>query len=72
MTYLGINQNLLHFSLSSNEPRKVESINLENFYGYLEGSNNGTPNPVIAIVSYYDTFGIAPVFFNLFRMFLQD
>jgi Zn-dependent M28 family amino/carboxypeptidase len=57
---LGIKQNLLHFSLSSSEPRKVDSVSLENFYGFLEGSNTGTPNPVIAIVAYYDSFGITP------------
>lgn len=57
---MGVNQNLLHFSLSVNEPKKVESINLENFYGFLEGVNTGSPNPIIAIVSHYDTFSISP------------
>ena len=32
LNYLGVNQNLLHFSLSVNEPKKIDSVNLENFY----------------------------------------
>jgi hypothetical protein len=61
LNYLGINQNLLHFSLSVSEPKKIESVNLENLYGFLEGTpgSSGT-NPIIAIVTNYDTFGIAP------------
>jgi hypothetical protein len=61
LNYLGINQNLLHFSLSVSEPKKIETVNLENFYGFLEGTpgSSGT-NPIIAIVTNYDTFGIAP------------
>jgi hypothetical protein len=70
--YLGVNQNLLHFSLSVNEPKKIESINLENFYGFLEGVNTGSPNPIIAIVSHYDTFSISPVRLRLHRIYLQD
>ena len=62
LTYLGFNQNLLHFSLSASDPRKIETLNLENFYGFLEGSNNsGAQNPIIAIVANYDYLGIAPV-----------
>jgi Zn-dependent M28 family amino/carboxypeptidase len=57
-SYLGIRQNLLHFSLSANEPKKVESVHLENFHGMLEGTNTGTANPIIAIVTHYDSFGI--------------
>jgi len=99
LNYLGINQNLLHFSLSTSEPKKLETLNLENFYGFLEGGAQGahssnletlkteesedsdleideeqkeTPkssktssstsssNPIIAIVTYYDSFGITP------------
>lgn len=64
---MGISQNLLHFSLSTSEPRKVDLINLENFYGFLEGSNtdssaSGSGNPIIAIVTNYDNFGITPVY----------
>ena len=29
LNYLGINQNLLHFSLSTSEPKKIETLNLE-------------------------------------------
>ena len=63
LSYLGINQNLLHFSLSASDPRKIETLNLENFYGFLEGSNSGSgsQNPIIAIVANYDNFSIAPV-----------
>lgn len=104
LNYLGINQNLLHFSLSTSEPKKIESLNLENFYGFLEGgtaqvasnnkieaevdienedqedtidldandekkeaassssksSSSSSSNPIIAIVTYYDSFGITP------------
>lgn len=59
MNYLGIHQNLLHFSLSASEPKKVESITLENFYGLLEGAP-GSQNPIIAIVAHYDSFSITP------------
>jgi hypothetical protein len=66
LTYLGFNQNLLHFSLSASDPRKIETLNLENFYGFLEGSNNsGAQNPIIAIVANYDNLGIAPVKKNI-------
>ena len=62
LNYLGLNQNLLHFSLSASDPRKIETLNLENFYGFLEGGNSaGTQNPIIAIVANYDNLGIAPV-----------
>lgn len=63
LSYLGINQNLLHFSLSASDPRKIETLNLENFYGFLEGSNSGSgsQNPIIAIVTNYDSLSIAPV-----------
>jgi hypothetical protein len=68
LSYLGINQNLLHFSLSASDPRKIETLHLENFYGFLEGSNNsgsGSQNPIIAIVTNYDNLSIAPVKFFL-------
>jgi NTP pyrophosphatase (non-canonical NTP hydrolase) len=61
LNYLGINQNLLHFSLSVSEPRKIENLNLENLYGFLEGAPNaGGSNPIVAIVANYDSFGITP------------
>ena len=62
LSYLGIGQNLSHFSLSLPEPKKIETLNLENFYGFLEAAPGGstTINPIIAIVTYYDTFGITP------------
>lgn len=72
LTYLGINQNLLHFSLSASDPRKIETLNLENFYGFLEGSqsSSGSQNPIIAIVTNYDNLSIAPVrFFENFFIF---
>jgi hypothetical protein len=59
LNYLGIHQNLLHFSLSISEPKKIESLNLENFYGFLEGSP-GSSNPIIAIIANYDSFGVTP------------
>ena len=96
LNYLGINQNLLHFSLSASEPKKIDPLNLENLYGFLEGgaaasvqadvntektkiekedsddedeeekkeipidSRTTGSNPIIAIVAYYDSFGISP------------
>jgi len=95
LNYLGINQNLLHFSLSASDPKKIDTLNLENLYGFLEGtasasvqadvksgktkiekddlddddeekkeipsnSKSTTSNPIIAIVAYYDSFGISP------------
>jgi hypothetical protein len=63
LSYLGVNQNLLHFSLSASDPRKVDTLHLENIYGFLEGGNNsGTQNPIIAIVANYDNLSVAPVF----------
>ncbi len=59
LNYLGIHQNLLHFSLSISEPKKIDSLNLENFSGFLEGTP-GSSNPIIAIISNYDSFGVAP------------
>jgi len=60
LSYLGMQNNLLHFSISTNDPKKIETLNLENFYGFLEGSNSEGANPIIAIVANYDTFSIAP------------
>lgn len=74
---MGINQNLLHFSLSSSDPRKVDKVTLENFYGFLEGGSANSEadtgattsgNPVIAIIAYYDTFGISPVYIYLLSL----
>ena len=57
---LGLNKNFLHFSLNIKDPKLHNNLNLENFYGFLEvSSNNGAPNPIIAIVTYYDSFSIA-------------
>lgn len=57
--YLNIKDSYLHFSLSSKEPKLKKSLNLENIYGFLEvPSQNGAPNPIIAIVAHYDTLGI--------------
>lgn len=70
LSYLGVNQNLLHFSLSASDPRKVDTLNLENFYGFLEGGNNsGSQNPIIAIVSNYDNLSISPVNIKKFNFF---
>ena len=56
---LGINKNYLHFSLNIKEPKKHDLLHFENFYGLLEvGSSSGAPNPIIAIVTYYDSFGV--------------
>lgn len=55
--------NLLQFSLNSSDPKKVESLTFENFYGFLEGNKgeSGTgSNPVIAIVGSYDDLSIVP------------
>ncbi len=61
LNLLEMNQNLLHFSLSVSEPKKIDTLNLENFYGFLEGNSaTAGSNPVIAIVTNYDTFGITP------------
>lgn len=55
-----MHNNLLHFSISANDPKKVENLKLENFYGFLEGTNTEGQNSIIAIVANYDSFGIAP------------
>lgn len=56
-----IENNLLQFSLNVSEPKKVESIQLENMYGYLEGSTSpGQTNPIIAIVANYDDISLVP------------
>jgi len=58
-----IENNLLQFSLSANDPKKHESINLENLIGSLEGSSQaGISNPVVAIVANYDDLSILPDF----------
>ena len=59
LDYLNIKESYLHFSLSIKEPKLKKSLNLENIYGFLEvPSQNGSPNPIIAIVAHYDTLGI--------------
>ena len=59
LDYLYIKESYLHFSLSIKEPKLKKSLNLENFYGFLEApSQNGSPNTLIAIVAHYDTLGI--------------
>ena len=59
LDYLYIKESYLHFSLSIKEPKLKKSINLENIYGFLEvPSQNGSPNPIIAIVAHYDSLGI--------------
>ena len=59
LDYLHIKESYLHFSLNIKEPKLHKTLNLENFYGYLEvPSHSGTPNPIIAIVTYYDSLGI--------------
>ena len=56
---MNIKESYLHFSLSVKEPKLKKSLNLENIYGFLEvPSQNGSPNPIIAIVAHYDTLGI--------------
>ena len=59
LDFLNIKESYLHFSLSVKEPKLKKSLNLENIYGFLEvPSQNGSPNPIIAIVAHYDTLGI--------------
>ena len=59
LEYLNIKESYLHFSLSLKEPKLKKSLNLENIYGFLESpSQNGAPNPIIAIVAHYDSLGI--------------
>lgn len=59
LDYLNIKESYLHFSLSIKEPKLKKSLNLENIYGFLEvPSQNGSPNPIIAIVAHYDSLGI--------------
>lgn len=51
----------MHFSLSSAEPKKTESLNLENFSGFLEGNSaSGASHPIIAIVTHYDNLSVIP------------
>lgn len=59
LDHLGINKNFLHFSLKIKDPVKRSSLNLENFYGLLEvGNSNDIQNPIIAVVTYYDSLGV--------------
>lgn len=58
-----VENNLMQFSLNVNDAKKMESIYLENLYGYLEGSTQGgLTNPLIAIVANYDDLSILPDF----------
>lgn len=58
--FFELENNLLH-SLSANDPKKVESLNLENMFGYLEGKTlAGVSNPIIAIVANYDELSVIP------------
>lgn len=60
--FFQLENNLLH-SLSANDPKKIESLTLENMYGYLEGKTlAGVSNPIIAIVANYDELSIIPDF----------
>ena len=57
--------NLLQFSLNASDPKRIDTLTFENFYGYLEGNKgeSGTgagTNPVIAIVGSYDDLSIIP------------
>lgn len=61
LNQMGVYQNHLHFQISLSEPKKIEKLNLENYYGMLEGTKKGSTNPVIAIVTHYDTFSMVPV-----------
>ena len=59
LDYLNIKESYLHFSLSIKEPKLRKTLNLENIYGFLEvPSQNGSPNPIIAIVAHYDSLGV--------------
>ena len=59
MEYINIKETYLHFSLNIKEPKLKTKLNLENIYGFLEApSQSGTPNPIIAIVSHYDSLGV--------------
>ena len=59
MEYINIKETYLHFSLNIKEPKLNKKLNLENMYGFLEApSQTGTPNPIIAIVAYYDSLGV--------------
>lgn len=59
--YFRVENNLLQFSLSASDPKKQESLNFENIYGYLEGNSaGGVTNPIILITTYYDDFSIVP------------
>ena len=59
LDYLHIKESYLHFSLRIKEPKLHKTLNLENFYGFLEvPSHNGAPNPIIAIVTHYDSLGV--------------
>ena len=59
LEYMNIKETYRHFSLSIKEPKLKKKLNLENIYGFLEApSQTGTPNPIIAIVSHYDSLGV--------------
>ena len=59
LDYLGISQNFLYFSLKIKDPILKNTLILENFYGFLEAkSKTESVNPIIAIVTHYDNFGI--------------
>eukprot|EP00242_Pyramimonas_sp_CCMP2087_P010392 CAMPEP_0198215062 /NCGR_PEP_ID=MMETSP1445-20131203/46636_1 /TAXON_ID=36898 /ORGANISM="Pyramimonas sp., Strain CCMP2087" /LENGTH=285 /DNA_ID=CAMNT_0043890583 /DNA_START=225 /DNA_END=1079 /DNA_ORIENTATION=+ len=48
--------------VNAKEPKKIDLPTLENYQCKLTGTakEDGSPKPTIAIVSYYDTFGIVP------------
>ena len=59
LEYMNIKETYRHFSLSIKEPKLKKKLNLENIYGFLEApTQTGVPNPIIAIVSHYDSLGV--------------
>ena len=65
LDYLGLTQNFLYFSLKIKDPVLKNNLILENFYGFLEAkSKTENINPIIAIVTHYDNFGIVNEFNN--------
>jgi hypothetical protein len=59
--YFKVENNLLQFSLSASDPKKQDSLNFENIYGYLEGNSaGGVSNPILLITTYYDDFSVLP------------
>lgn len=55
--------------LNSKTPNAKTDIKVASIQGYLSGTNHEGKTSTIVIVAYYDSYGVAPVCFNILITF---